>query len=247
MPQYTVQGSDLQVVIADLAAGDKVIAETGHLLALTDGLNLETATGGGFFKAVSRAVSGSSFFINEVTAPAPGRAIFSSSTPGKIVELDVAPGSNWLCQPHVFLCSDHSISINPALTQRFGAGLFGGSGFILQELSGQGKAFIHVGGTCLHFKLEAGQSLRIETGALAAFESTASYDIQMVRGLKSILFSGEGLWFAHLTGPGNVYVQSAALPKLAHAMAPYLPVAQSRPEDPTSAVVGGVLGALFKD
>ncbi len=125
--------------------------------------------------------------------------------------------------------------------------MFGGAGFILQSLEGQGKAFIHVGGANLHFELAAGQSIRIETGSLAAFESTVTYDIQMVSGLRSILFSGEGLWFAHLTGPGSVYVQSLALPRLAHALWPYFP----RPADSTpggavgAGAIGGILGSLF--
>ena len=225
-----------------------MIAETGHLLALTDGLQLNTNTGGGLMSGVKRALGGSSFFVNEIVAQTKGKAIFASPSPGRIQELNITPQSGWLCQPNVFLCSDPGIQMAAAVTQSFGAGLFGGSGFILQSLSGEGKSFIHVGGACLKFQLAVGQSIRIETGSLAAFESTVTYDIEMVKGLKSILFSGEGLWFAHLKGPGTVFVQSLALPKLAHALIPYLPAASgpSTSQDLASGAIGGILGALIK-
>jgi len=245
MPKYSILGGDLQVVMCDLTAGEKVIAETGHLLMMTDALSLDTTTGGGFLSGIKRAFGGSSFFINEISASAEGRAVFSSPTPGKIQELDVDASRTWMCQPHVFLCADSGISIEASFTQKFGAGLFGGSGFVLQSLKGNGKAFVHVGGSCLHLKLAAGQSIRVETGALAAFESSVSYDIQMVHGLKSILFSGEGLWFAHLTGPGDVYIQSLALPKLAHAISPYMPAL--REDASTGGVLGGVIGSILRN
>jgi uncharacterized protein (AIM24 family) len=118
----------------------------------------------------------------------------------------------------------------------------------LQSLTGQGKAFVHVGGASLKYDLKAGETLRIETGSLAAFESTVTYDIQMVQGLKSILFSGEGLWFAHLTGPGTVFVQSLALPRLAHALIPYLPAVRegnSVGGNIATGAIGGLLGAML--
>lgn len=247
MSRYQIVGADLQAVVCDLAAGEKVIAEAGHLLALTDGLELNTTTGGGFMSGVKRALGGSSFFVNEIVAETAGKAIFASPSPGHIQELDILPQSGWLCQPNVFLCSDPSIQITAEVTRSFGAGLFGGSGFLLQSLAGEGKAFIHVGGACLKFQLTADQSIRIETGSLAAFKSTVTYTIEMVKGLKSILFSGEGLWFAHLKGPGTVYIQSLALPKLAHSLIPYLPMAnQGSGEDLASGAIGGIIGALIK-
>jgi len=248
MAQYQVVGQDLQAVVCDLAIGEKVIAETGHLLVMTDGLQLDTTTGGGIMSGIKRAFGGSSFFINEVTATgSPGKAIFASPSPGKVQELDISPTHNWLCQPHVFLCADQGIQIQSAFTKSFGAGLFGGTGFVLQELSGQGKAFVHVGGACLKLTLEAGKSIRVETGALAAFESTVTYDIEMVRGFKSILFSGEGLWFAHLKGPGTVYVQSLGLPKLAHSLMPYLPHDSAVASGGAAGAIGGIIGAMIKN
>ena len=249
MPKYEIVGADLQAVVCSLAAGEQVIAETGHLLAMTDGLELDTTTGGGFMAGIKRAFGGSSFFVNEVTARSSGQVIFASPAPGHVQELDVTSQLGWLCQPNVFLCADPTVQLSAALTQRFGAGLFGGTGFVLQSLAGHGKAFIHVGGACLRFDLVAEQSLRIETGALAAFEASVTYDIQMVRGLRSILFSGEGLWFAHLRGPGTVYVQSLALPRLAHALIPYLPTAAPGNNLAGGAIattaLGGLLGAVL--
>ncbi len=247
MAKFEVVGADLQAVCCDLQPGEKVVAEAGHLLSLSDGLTLETTTGGGLMSGLKRALGGSSFFVNEIAAQASGRAVFASPSPGKVEQLDVSPSKGWLCQPHVFLCSESGIQISAALTKRFGAGLFGGTGFILQSLSGQGKAFVHVGGAALKYQLAAGQTLRVETGSLAAFESTVAYDIQMVRGLRSILFSGEGLWFAHLTGPGAVYVQSLALPRLAHALAPYLPTpAQAAAGEGAAGVIGGIIGSMLQ-
>ena len=246
MPQYEIVGNDLQAVICNIAPGEKVIAETGHLLTMSDGVDLTTSTGGGFMSGIKRALGGSSFFVNELTAPRGGQAVFASPSPGHVQEIDVRIAQSWLCQPHVFLCADSQIQLSSAFTQRFGAGLFGGTGFILQSMFGVGKAFIHVGGASLRYDLKPGETLRVETGSLAAFESTVTYDIQMVRGWKSILFAGEGLWFAHLTGPGTVYVQSLALPRLAHALIPYLPAPNS--VTPGSIVattaLGGLLGAL---
>ena len=243
MPSYQIVGSDLQAVICNLESGEKVIGEAGHLLALTDGLDLETNVTGGVMSGLKRAIGGSSFFVNEIHARVPGQAIFSSPALGKVQELDISPTSSWFCHPSVFLCSDEGVQISSALTQKLGAGLFGGAGFILQALQGSGKAFIHVGGACLKIPLQERQTLRVETGALAAFESTVSYDIQMIRGLKSILFSGEGLWFAHLTGPGTVYVQSLAMPRLAHSLAPYLPSTQTNVSE--AGVIGGIVGRLL--
>lgn len=247
MPNYQIVGADLQAVVCHLQTGESVIAETGHLLCLSDALEMRTNTGGGFFSGLKRAFGGSSFFINEIVAGgAAGQAVFASPTPGKIQELDITPTASWLCQPHVFLCSDSGIQQTAAFTQSFGAGLFGGSGFILQSLTGQGKAFVHVGGACLKYHLEAGQSLRVETGAVAAFESSVRYEVQMVRGLRSILFSGEGLWFAHLHGPGTVFIQSLALPRLAHSLAPYLPHVEAS-EAGTAGAIGGLIGTLLKN
>lgn len=247
MPRYEVVGQDLQAVICHMTHGEKVIAEAGHLLALSDGLELETSTGGGFMSGVKRALGGSSFFINEIEANVDGQVVFSSPSPGHIRELDISSQKGWLCQPHVFLCADESINISAAMTKRFGAGLFGGTGFILQSLQGQGKAFIHVGGAALHYELKPNQSLRVETGALAAFESTVTYDIQMVKGLKSILFSGDGMWFAHLTGPGAVYIQTLALPRLAHALVPYMPenAGASNVSTSAGAVVSSLVGSVL--
>lgn len=223
MPDYKIVGHDLQAVVGHMTRGERVIAEAGHLLALSEGLELDTNTGGGFMSGLKRMLGGSSFFLNHINAHADGQVVFSSPSPGHIRELEVSSGQGWLCQPHTFLCADDSIEVGSAMTKRFGAGLFGGSGFVLQSIQGQGKAFIHVGGTALRYDLKPGQTMRVETGALAAFESTVGYDIRMLKSFKSMLFSGEGMWFAHLTGPGTVYLQSLALPRLAHSLIPYLP------------------------
>ncbi len=244
MPTYEIVGSELQAVVCDMSRGDKIIAEAGHVLSLTDGLAFDTTTGGGLMDGIKRAFAGSSFFINEVVAQSDGRAVFASPSPGKIQQLDISASKKWLCQPHVFLCADGGVTLTAALTKNLGAGLFGGAGFILQSIEGEGRAFIHAAGACIPHQLAAGETLRVETGSLAAFEESVTYDIELVGGLKSMLFSGEGIWFASLRGPGMVYIQSLALPRLAHALAPYLPTVRTSTE---SGVAGGIIGSILKN
>ncbi len=214
--EYRIHGDDLQLVEVQLDPGEGVRAEVGTMTYLEDGVEMATSTGGGLVKGLTRAITGESFFITSFTNTSreKRRAAFAAPYPGKIIPLDLAAvGGTFLCQKDAFLCAATGIEIEIAFTKRLGAGIFGGEGFILQRLKGDGLAFLHAGGTILERELAPGETLRVDTGCLVAFPPTVDYDIQFIGGFQNVLFGGEGLFFAKLTGPGKVYLQS--LPVLA--------------------------------
>jgi uncharacterized protein (TIGR00266 family) len=214
---YQIYGDDLQMVEVELDPGEGVRAEAGAMIYMGDGIQMQTSTGGGLFKGFKRMVTGESFFITTFlhNGQGKGRVAFGAPYPGKIVPLDLgALGGQFLCQKDSFLCAAQGIEIEVAFTKRLGAGLFGGEGFILQRLAGSGLAFVHAGGTIIKKELAAGETLRVDTGCLAAFSPSVTYDIQLVGGFKNALFGGEGLFLAKLTGPGLVYLQSLPLSRL---------------------------------
>lgn len=164
-------------------------------------------------------MAGESLFIPKFTAnKEPGSVAFSAPYPGKIIPLKLEETGTMLCQRSSFLCAEHEVEVSIALTKKFGAGLFGGEGFILQRLEGKGLTFIHAGGTVLPLDLKAGQSLRVDTGCLVAFQQSVVYDIRMVKGFKNMFLGGEGMFLAHLTGPGRVYLQTLPISRMAGRM-----------------------------
>jgi len=215
---YRIYGDDMQIVEVELDPGEGVRAEAGALMFMEDGIEMQTSAEGGIFKGFKRMLTGESFFITTFLNRASGkrRVAFGAPYPGKIIPLDLERlGGEFLCQKDAFLCAARGIDIDIALTRRFGAGLFGGEGFILQRLAGNGLAFIHAGGTIIEKSLRVSESLRVDTGCLVAFEPTVAYDIQFVGGFKNALFGGEGIFLAVLTGPGLVYLQSLPFSRLA--------------------------------
>ncbi len=215
---YQIIGDDMQIVEIELDPGEAVRAEVGTMLCMEDGIEMETSTGGGAFKGFKRLVTGDSFFISNFLNSGRGkkRVSFAAPYPGKIIPIDLSEhNGSFLCQKDGFLCAAKGIDINIAFTKRMGAGLFGGEGFILQRLEGDGLAFVHAGGTVIKKDLAERETLRVDTGCLVAFETTVDYDIKFVGGFKNALFGGEGLFLAHLTGPGIVYLQSLPFSRLA--------------------------------
>ncbi len=207
-----------QVVEIELDPGEGVRAEAGTMMYMDADIEMQTGTGGGMFKGFKRMLTGESFFITTFLHTGGGKATisFSAPYPGKIIPLDLGDvGGSFLCQKDAFLCAARGIEIEMAFTKRLGAGFFGGEGFILQRLEGDGLAFIHAGGTIVKRDLAPGEVLRVDTGCLAAFGPTVDYDIEMVRGFKNALFGGEGLFLATLRGPGPVFLQSLPLSRLA--------------------------------
>lgn len=215
---YKIHGDDMQLVEVELDPGEGVRAEVGAMMFMEAGIEMQTSTGGGLFKGFKRMITGESFFITTFLNHAGGKrhVAFGAPYPGKIIPLDLSKlGGTFLCQKDGFLCAAKGIEIEVAFTRKIGAGLFGGEGFILQRLQGDGMAFIHAGGTIIERNLISGQTLRVDTGCLVALAPSVNYDIQFVGGFRNALFGGEGLFLATLTGPGLVYLQSLPFSRLA--------------------------------
>ena len=215
---YEIIGSDLQIVEIELDPEESVRAEAGAMLYMEKEIEMETNTGGGFFSGFKRMLSGSSFFITNFTNQGHGKSkvAFSAPFPGKIIPIDLSEHNNELiCQKDSFLCAARGIEVDVAFNKKIGSGLFGGEGFILQRLSGDGMAFVHAGGTIIKKVLNHGDVLKIDTGCLVAYENTINFDIKFVGGFKNALFGGEGAFFAEMTGTGAVYIQSLPFSRLA--------------------------------
>ncbi len=215
---YKIYGDDMQLVEIELDPQEGVRAEAGAMMYMSDGVEMQTSTGGGPFKGFKRMITGESFFITTFlnNGKDKARVAFGAPYPGKIIPLDLSKlGGTFLCQKDAFLCAARGIEIEIAFTKRFGAGLFGGEGFILQRLVGEGLAFVHAGGTIIKRELASGETLRVDTGCLVAFAPSVDYDIQFVGGFKNALFGGEGIFLAKLRGPGTVYLQSLPFSRLA--------------------------------
>ena len=225
---FEILGDDLQFVEITLDPNETVVAEAGSMMYMTRGIQMQTQLGDGsqpqagfmskLLQAGSRLLTGESLFMTAFTAQSAQREriAFAAPYPGKIVPMDLTQlGGEMLCQKDAFLCAAKGTSIGIAFTKRLGAGFFGGEGFILERLQGDGLAFVHAGGTIVEKQLGAGETLRVDTGCIVAFQPSVSYDIQFVGGFKNTLFGGEGLFFATLTGPGKVYLQSLPFSRLA--------------------------------
>ncbi|MCR4399723.1 MAG: TIGR00266 family protein [Syntrophomonadaceae bacterium] len=214
---YRIFGEDMQMVEVELDPGEAVRAEAGMMMYMEQGIEMQTQVGG-VFKGLKRMVTGESFFITTFlnTGSRVARVAFAAPFPGKIIPLDLgALGGTFIVQKDGFLCAAQGIDIDIAFTRRIGAGLFGGEGFILQRLSGEGLAFVHAGGSIVQRELQAGETLRLDTGCLVAFAPSVTYDIQFIGGFRNVLFGGEGLFYATLTGPGRVYLQTLPFSRLA--------------------------------
>lgn len=215
---YRIYGDDLQAVEVELDPGEAVRAEAGTMAFMEHGIEMQTTTGGGLFKGLKRMITGESFFITTFLNAGDGKThvAFAAPYPGKIIPLDIsALGGKFLCQKDAFLCAAQGVEIEVAFTKRLGAGVFGGEGFILQRLEGDGMAFVHAGGTIIEKELADGETLRVDTGCLVAFAPTVDYDIQFVGGFTNALFGGEGIFLARLSGPGKVYLQTLPFSRLA--------------------------------
>lgn len=224
---YEIYGDDMQFVEITLDPGEVIVAEAGGMMYMTQGIQMQTIFGDpnkqqGFFgklvEAGKRMVTGESLFLTTFGAAGKERerVAFASPYPGKIIPMDIgALGGELICQKDAFLCAARGVQIGIAFQKRILVGLFGGEGFILQRLTGDGWAFIHAGGTIHRLELAAGQTLRLDTGCLVAFQPSVHYDIQMTGGIRNSIFGGEGLFLATLTGPGTVWLQSLPFSKLA--------------------------------
>jgi len=244
---YKIYGDDMQLVEVELDPGEGVRAEAGAMCFVEDGIEMQTSTGGGVLKGLSRMITGESFFITTFLNNGRDKrhVAFAAPYPGRIIPLSLDKlGGTFLCQKDAFLCAAQGIEVEIAFTKKIGAGLFGGEGFILQRLVGNGLAFIHAGGTIIEKQLAAGESLRVDTGCLVALAPSVDYDIQFVGGFKNALFGGEGVFLARLTGPGLVLLQSLPFSRLADRV---LAGARHQREEKSgiAGIGGGLLGGLL--
>jgi uncharacterized protein (TIGR00266 family) len=214
---YHIDGNDLQAVTITLDPGEAVRAEPGAFMWMENGIEMSTSTGGGMLAGIKRKLSGETFFITAFTNEGHDRrqVAFAGPFPGRILPVDLSRG-DLLCQRDAYLCSAMGIDVTLALHKKLGAGFFGGEGFFLQRLSGEGLAFVHAGGHIVEHELGAGESVKVDTGCLVAFEESVAYDIQRIKGVKSMLFGGEGLFYALMRGPGKVWLQTTPFSRLAN-------------------------------
>lgn len=231
---YKVVGTVMQALMIQLNRGQILYSETGSLSWMTDSVKMDTNLGGGgLFGALSRVVTGESLFVVNYSAERDQQLVtFSSEFPGKIIPMHLAQGQSVIAQKDALLVAEKSVNMSIALQRRLGAGLFGGEGFILQRFDGPGTLFAALDGEIVEYTLSAGQRLLVDTGHLAMFEPSVSYDIQMVKGIKNLIFGGEGLFFVSLTGPGRVWLQTMPMSKLAGALRQYMPRAEGSNQGP---------------
>jgi len=245
---YNIFGDDLQLVEIELDPGEGVRAEVGTMTYMLDGIEMQTSTGGGLLQGLKRAVTGESFFITTFLNIARNRSrvAFAAPYPGKIIPLDLTSlGGTFICQKDSFLCAAQGVNIEVAFTKKLGAGLFGGEGFILQRLTGDGMVFMHAGGTVIEKDLAAGETVRVDTGCLVAFAPTVQYDIQFVGGFKNALFGGEGLFLAKMTGPGKLFLQSLPFSRLADRIAAAAKFSRVDEKTGVAGLGGDILGGLL--
>lgn len=256
---FEVHGSEMQFVEIELDPNEGVVAEAGSMMFKDATIGMEAVFGdgsrqqGGFFSSLvgagKRLLTGESLFMTVYTAQGHGkqRIAFASPYPGKIIPMNLAElGGEMICQKDSFLCAAKGVAIDIAFQKKIGVGLFGGEGFIMQRLSGDGLAFVHAGGTITERTLKAGEQLHVDTGCLVALDPSVTYDIEYVGSIKSAIFGGEGIFFASLRGPGKVWLQSMPFSRLAGKIAASMPTPSGGGTVGEGSVLGG-LGSIFED
>ena len=217
--RYHIMGTIQQTLAVDLMPGNVVFSDTGAMSWMTSSVTMDTNVGGGLGGMFKRAVSGASVFIIDFGAEhGPGQVAFSTDFPGKILAFDLDHGQSVMMHKHAFLCAEKSVDLDIAFTRKLGAGLFGGNGFILQRLTGPGIVFAELDGDAIEYHLKPGETMRVEPGHVAMFESSVSFDTQMVKGLVNIFAGGEGVFLATLTGPGRIWLHSMTVSKMAERL-----------------------------
>ena len=223
--EYRIIGDTVPAVEMTLNSGESIFTQSGGMTWQSTGIEMETNTNGGIMKGLGRMFAGESFFMSTYKATVDGATIaFASTLPGKVIPVNLGEGHpGIIAQKGAFLCAQTGVNLNVTFTKRFSAGLFGGEGFILQDISGKGTAFLEIDGDMVEKELKAGETLLVDTGNVVAFEKTCSYEIQTVKGVKNVLFGGEGLFLTKLVGPGKIILQTQNFFDFAHriiALAP---------------------------
>jgi uncharacterized protein (TIGR00266 family) len=247
--QNRILGTTMPVLEFALGPNDAVISEAGELSWMSATVQMNTHTqhagGGGFFGAIKRVAGGGSLFMTEYRAVGgPGEVAFATRVPGHIVPVEVGPNLEYLVHRHGFLCATTNIELGIGFQQSLGAGVFGGDGFLLQKISGQGIAWLELSGEVIIKDLAPGELLRVHPGHVGAFQTSVSFQIQRVPGIKNMVFGGDGVYLAALTGPGRVWLQTLPISKLAHQLQQYLPSGHTQQAE--AGVLGGIVGSVLK-
>lgn len=238
--KYDITGDNLELVTVELGANEKIYAEAGAMVHMSANMNMQAKAKGGILKGIGRKFMGESFFLTEFTVTGgSGVVAFGGNAPGTIKPIQLSPGKEFLVQKDAFLCAEDTVDISMAFQKKLGAAFFGGEGFILEKLSGNGTAFVHACGDFVEMDLKPNQTIKVDTGSVVGWDSTVAYDIQRAGGIKTMFFGGEGLFLTALTGPGKVIIQSMTLHNLATALTPFLP--RGGGTSGSSGIVGGLL------
>ena len=222
--KYELHGTTMQMLNMELAKGEEVTAESGRLVYMTENISMKTEATGGLWASIKRKFAGESFFLVSFGCEGQKGVVgFGSEFPGKILPIEIEEGKSVIAQKDAFLAAEKSVEFDATFTKRIGAGLLGGEGLILIKMKGQGTAFMNVGGEVTQFTLKKGEKLRVDTGNLAFFDESVDYSVERVKGVKNLIWGGEGLLLDTCTGPGRVWVQSMPVAELAGKLAEYLP------------------------
>lgn len=225
MIKYEIEGGNLPVVICYPVAGQTLCTESGAMSWMSPNMDMDTNTGGGLKKMLGRMFSGESLFLNEYTARGgSGMIAFASTIPGSIIPYQVTPGNGIIVQKRGFLAFEKGLELSLYFQKKLGKGFFGGEGFIMQKVTGNGIVFLEIDGYCKEYDLAAGESIVVDTGYLAAMSESCTMDVQAVKGAKNIFLGGEGLFHTRVTGPGKVYIQSMPVIGLAERLTPYIKI-----------------------
>ena len=223
MIRYEIEGGNLPVVICYPEVGQTLCSQSGAMSWMSPNMVMDTNTGGGIGKMFGRMFSGETLFLNEYTPQSgTGMVAFASNFPGSIIPYQVSYGNGIIVQKRGFLAMEKGLEMSVYFQKKLGRGLFGGEGFIMQRITGNGMVFLEINGYCKEYELGVGQSIIVDTGYLAAMSESCTMDIQTVKGAKNIFLGGEGLFHTRITGPGKVYIQSMPLMQTAQALAPYI-------------------------
>ncbi len=226
--RYEIHGTVMPTLEVYLSNGESMYTESGGMAWMKGNIEMTTNTKGGLMKGLGRALAGESLFMTTYTSHDPEALIvFTPEAPGNILAFNLGAGQSLICQKDAFMCAESSVEMKMHFRKRLGAGFFGGEGFILQEITGPGVAFVEIPGEVREYTLLPGETMKVDPGHIALFEPSVKYDITTVKGLTNVLFSGEGLFLATLTGPGKIWLQSLPLSNLAAKLAKYMPAKSS--------------------
>jgi len=251
--RYELTGTVMQTLAIDLNPGESVFSQTNCMCWMNDAIEMNTHTGGGFLAGLKRSFGGGGFFITDFTARGQGHVAFAPRFPGTIIPIQLGDGQTLICRKETFLCAEKTVTLDIAWQKRLGAGFFGGQGFILQKVTGPGTVWLDLSGEVVYRDLAPGERLLVHAGHVGVLDPSIGFDIQLVPGFKNILFGGDGLFLATLTGPGHVALQSMPIMNLAEEISRYLPGEKSGASASgagavavgAGSLVGGIVGALF--